>query len=94
MRISTFELLLRRLRTQGYDLPDDMALQIAQPLRSLDEVDEWSWSAASGDGHVVIGSRYSVVELLAVPFCDVDKTSRGLDLSPISLRPATAAGRR
>jgi hypothetical protein len=97
MSVSTFELLVRRLRAQGYAIPDDMALQINQPVRGLGEVaewPEWAWAAASGDGEVVIGSRYSVVELLAVPFCEVDESGDGLDLSPISLRPRSLARAR
>jgi hypothetical protein len=97
MSLSTFELLVRRLRTQGYDLPEDMVLQINQPMRGLGEVGrwpEWSWVATSTDGQVVIGSRYSVVELLAVPFCDVEESDHGLDLSPISLRPRSLARAR
>jgi hypothetical protein len=97
MSVSTFELLVRRLRAQGYALPDDMALQINQPVRGLGEVGErpeWAWSAISGDGEVVIGSRYSVVELLAVPFCEVDASERCLDLAPISLRPRGLARAR
>lgn len=87
MAISTSQLLLSRMRSEGLSdlIPDGTRLVRVYASRADRSAGAWSWCALTSDGsELFIGSQYAMDELLKANKWDVSTDSYGsISIDPI-----------
>jgi hypothetical protein len=79
------ERMLRRMRAEGVDLPEDTELVRIYAGWAMKSRGCWSWFAHSpSDAHVNIGSHYTMTELLRMKrwLITTDRDTRDTSIDP------------